>query len=128
MLQSLIHFCLPDYEPQRWHITLIIYAIVLLEGLINTKAFQIVPWTNIIGSCLHVLLFIVFVAILLAIPRKRSMSFVFLDRTSSLGWSNDVVSWQIGILTATSGFVGKNFYCLSFGPNAQLMFVQGLRV
>lgn len=87
---------------------MIIYAIVLVEGLINTRAFQIVPWMNTVGGCLHVLLFVIFATVFLVAAPKRNTSFIFMDRTASLGWDNDFVSWQIGMLTATSGFVGRH--------------------
>ena len=51
-------------------------------------------------------LFIVFVAVLTATARKHDASFVFLDSATASGWNNKFVSWNLGLLTPSWGFVG----------------------
>ncbi|OAX85589.1 hypothetical protein ACJ72_00003 [Emergomyces africanus] len=106
MLQGIVVINYPDYLPQRWHLTLFIFAMLICEGLMNMYAFWVIPWIELLAGILHVSLFIVFVSILVAMGSRHSARFVFTEGTSNSGWSNGFVSWNLGLLTPTWGFVG----------------------
>lgn len=107
MIQGLATLNYPDYVPERWHLTLIILAMLVVEGLMNMYTFWLIPWIELLAGILHVVLFIVFVVVLVALAPRHSPEFVFLKGASGSGWTNDFVSWNIGLLTPTWGFVGK---------------------
>ena len=110
MLQSLIIVNYEHYVPERWHLTLMIFALLIVQGLINMYTFWLIPWIELIAGILPVVMFIVFVVVLLATAPKHGARFVFLEKvpSSTSGWNNYFISWNLGLLTPTWGFVGKH--------------------
>ena len=107
MIQSLAVVNNPSYVAERWHVTLIIFALVIVEGLMNMYTFWLIPWIELMAGVLHVVLFIIFVVVLVAMAPRHSAKFVFTESSTSSGWTNSYVSWNLGMLTPTWGFVGK---------------------
>jgi len=107
MIQGLAILNNPSYVPERWHITLIIFAMLIVEGLMTMYAFWLIPWIELLAGILHVVLFIIFVVVLVALAPRHTADFVFFDQQTSSGWSNSFISWNIGLLTPTWGFVGE---------------------
>jgi choline transport protein len=114
MIQGLAIANSPTYTPERWHITLIILAMLIVEGLMNMFTFWLIPWIELIAGILHVALFVVFVVVLVALAPRHSADFVFFDRATASGWNNSFVSWNLGLLTPTWGFVGEHQHSLKF--------------
>jgi choline transport protein len=106
MIQALVVASYPDYTPQGWHVTLIIYALLLVQGLMNQYAFWSIPWIESLSGFVHVITWVVFVAVLLKYADKHSAEFVFTSSSALSGWTNSYVSWNLGMLTATWAFVG----------------------
>lgn len=107
ILLGLVSTNFPDtYEEKPWHITVLIVAQVLIAGLINTYAFRAVPWMELCAGMLHIALWVIFIAVLLAPAPKSSAEFVFFGRTVSSGWDNGFVSWNLGLLVPAWGFIG----------------------
>ena len=106
ILQGLISANMPDYAAPRWHLTLIMMALLVTTGLINTYSFRIVPWLELASGILYVILFFVFVGVIGALGQRKSANFVFLDSTSSSGWANPYVAFNIGVLVPAWGFIG----------------------
>ncbi|KAF3491021.1 choline transport protein [Arthroderma uncinatum] len=106
MIQGLVVVNYPSYEPERWHLTLIIFAMLIAEGLMNMYTFWLIPWVELLAGILHVVLFIVFVVVLVSMAPRHTPGWVFWDHTSSSGWNNEFISWNLGLLTPTWGFVG----------------------
>ena len=106
MLQSLIVVNNPSYVPERWHLTLIIFALVIFQGLMNVYTFWIIPLIELMAGILHILMFIIFVAVLTSLSSRHKSEWVFFNRETQSGWNNSYVSWNLGLLTPTWGFVG----------------------
>lgn len=113
MIQGLVTVNYPTYEPERWHLTFIIFAMLIIEGLMNMYTFWLIPWIELLAGILHVVLFIVFVVVLVSMAPRHTAGWVFGDHTSSSGWNNDFISWNLGLLTPTWGFVGEIFLLLT---------------
>lgn len=97
----------PSYIPERWHLTLIIWALILVQALMNMYAFRLVPWLEVLAGLLHVGLFIIFIVVLLVMAPKHSTEFIFFQQADgSSGWTNSFVSWNIGLIAPVWGFVG----------------------
>lgn len=107
MIQGLVTVNFPDYQPERWHLTFIIFAMLIVEGLMNMYTFWLIPWIELLAGILHVVLFIVFVVVLVSMAPRHTPGWVFGDHSSSSGWNNEFISWNLGLLTPTWGFVGK---------------------
>ena len=106
MLQSLVVVNNPSYVPERWHLTLIIFALVIFQGLMNVYTFWIIPWIELMAGILHILMFVIFVAVLTSLSSRHKSQWVFFNRETQSGWDNSYVSWNLGLLTPTWGFVG----------------------
>lgn len=97
----------PSYVPQRWHTTLLIIALLLFQSLMNLYTWRLIPLVEVAAGVLHICLFVVFIAVLLALAPKQSAGFVFTQSTApSSGWSNSFVAWNLGLITPVWGFVG----------------------
>ncbi|KAE8153503.1 amino acid permease [Aspergillus avenaceus] len=105
-IQGLATANYPEYEPERWHLTLIMFAMLIVESLMNMYAFWLIPWIELLAGVFHVVMFIIFLVTFVALAPRHTARQVFLTTQSASGWNNDYVSWNIGLLTPVWGFVG----------------------
>ncbi|KAK5715815.1 hypothetical protein LTR17_016646 [Elasticomyces elasticus] len=96
----------PDYVLQDWHTILVMYAYAIVFGLMNMYLFWLIPWIEFVAGLLHVILWIVFAVVLLVLAPRHSTEFVFLGKSNMSGWTDDFVSFNLGIILLTWGFVG----------------------
>ncbi|KIX04956.1 uncharacterized protein Z518_05828 [Rhinocladiella mackenziei CBS 650.93] len=106
MIQTLAIANYPSYVPENWHVVLIMYALLIVMGLLNMYAFWIIPWVELVAGLLHIILWIVFVSVLVTLAPRHTADFVFLEKSALSGWTNEYVSFNLGMLTITWGFVG----------------------
>ncbi|KAF2740496.1 choline transport protein [Polyplosphaeria fusca] len=104
--QNLIAVQYPSYVSERWHTVLIMYAVLIVEGLVNQFVFWLVPWIELLAGALHIILFITFVCVLSTMGERKSSDFVFFEKSNLSGWNDDFVSFNLGIVLVTWGFVG----------------------
>jgi len=109
-IQGIAIFNNDSYTPQRWHITMIIAALLFVQGAMNAYTFWLVPYIELLGGVLHVSLWIIIIVVLLVRAPKHNPDFVFFTKSSSSGWTNKFVIWNLGLLTPTWGFVGMDSY------------------
>ncbi|KKK16917.1 amino acid permease [Aspergillus rambellii] len=105
-IQGLIILNHPEYNPQRWHGTLLMWAVMLFSFSMNVFAVQILPLLQLFGGLMHVVIFIVLVVPLVLLSPRSTARFVFTDLLNQGGWSSDGVSWCLGMLTVTYCFTG----------------------
>ncbi|KAK4888596.1 hypothetical protein LTR27_012548 [Elasticomyces elasticus] len=96
----------PNYVLQDWHTILVMYAYAIVFGLMNMYLFWLIPWIEFVAGLLHVILWIVFAVVLLVLAPRHSTEFVFLGKSNMSGWTDDFVSFNLGIILLTWGFVG----------------------
>lgn len=101
ILQSLVELNNPTYVAKQWHVVLIIYANVLTSVLINVFAYKLVPKIELLAGILHVCLFFVVLVVLLVLGGRHSADYVFTNQTTSSGWTDTFVAWNVGMLTCT---------------------------
>lgn len=97
---GLVIFNYPDYEPRPWHQTLLLIGFTLTLTVCNFGLRSVVNPLEKIGGVLHVVLFVVIVAVLTAMSPHSSNEFVFRTLTTQSGWDNPGIAWSIGLLTA----------------------------
>jgi len=107
MLQSLIAANNPEYVPEAFHVTLIIFALLIFMGLMNMFTWFLIPWFELAAGILHIVLFVIFVVVFVTLSPRKSADFVFLRSASQTGWNNPFISFNLGLMTPTWGFVGK---------------------
>ncbi|OCK83721.1 amino acid transporter [Lepidopterella palustris CBS 459.81] len=107
MVQGLIILNKDDYEPQRWHGTLLMWAYILIPVLCNIFARKVLVIFEMIGGVMHIVFFIVQVVTLVVMAPRSSASFVFTTSNFGLsGWESEGVQWCIGLLSIVSVLTG----------------------
>ncbi|OHF02952.1 LPXTG-domain-containing protein [Colletotrichum orchidophilum] len=91
IITSLAIFNNDDYEPQRWHTSLIMIGTLILPFLFNLWFRKFLNAFEIIGGVLHIILFVAFIVVLPALGQRSSSDYVFKTLTSDVsGWSDEV--------------------------------------
>lgn len=107
MIQGLIVLGYESYTPERWHGTLLYWAVILLSVLLNVLGIRVFPHIETAALILHIVSFFALLVPLVYLAPQSSPTFVFRSFENSGGWSNDGVSWCIGLLTSTYAMAGK---------------------
>jgi choline transport protein len=109
LLESMIQLNNPGYVPGGWHTSLLVIAMCVMHGLMNTYAFRLIPWIELVAGVLHVCLFVIFAVVLGVMGSRHSGSF-WLQRTIASGWDgNPFIAWNLGMLTCVWSFTGAFF-------------------
>lgn len=106
-ITTLVSVSYPDYVLKDWHTVLIMYATLIVMALINMYTFWIIPWVELIAGLLHIVLWIVFVSVLVTLAPRHSAHWVFLEKSNMSGWTDDFISFNLGTVLVTWGFVGR---------------------
>ncbi|CAI7659445.1 unnamed protein product [Penicillium glandicola] len=111
-LQALITLNNPDtYTPTRWQGMLFYWLILVYSTGLNIWGSKVLPHTNTTAGVLHVIGFVIIVAVLGAMSEKHSASYVFAEFSNTSGWDNDGVSWLVGLLSTVYPFLGYDAAC-----------------
>ncbi|KAK1640784.1 amino acid permease [Colletotrichum phormii] len=105
LLESMIELNHPDYVPGGWHTSVLVIAMCVIQGLMNTYCFRVIPWVELVAGVLHVCLFVVFVVVLAVMGTRHSGSF-FLETNIASGWTDTFIAWNLGMLTCVWSFTG----------------------
>ncbi|KAK6080071.1 amino acid permease [Seiridium cupressi] len=100
-----------NYAPERYQATLIFWLILIYSALMNIWGHKLLPTVNLLSAVLHVLGFLAILITLAVMAHKNDSSFVFVDFMNSSGWSNDGVSWLVGLLSAVYPFLEYDAAC-----------------
>ncbi|KAJ9643988.1 hypothetical protein H2199_003854 [Coniosporium tulheliwenetii] len=96
----------PDYGYERWHSTLMMWAIVAITFAINVWGIKLLPATELFAGICHVLFFVAVSVPMLVLGRNASPDLVFKTYINQTGWSNDGVAFFIGLLPCVWCIVG----------------------
>jgi choline transport protein len=109
VITSLAIFNNENYVPKRWHTSLIMIAVMLVPFTCNLWFRKFLNTFEMIGGILHIVLFIVFIAVLIAYGPRSDSDFVFKTLTSDVsGWNSPGVSWGLGLLSMTFSVTGAD--------------------
>lgn len=106
-LQGIIVFSRPNYAPERWHTTLIMWFVVLVAWMQNIWGIKLLPMFQLFAGGLHILMFVVFCVVMLVMGRNANAKFVFTSFVNETGWENSTVAWFIGLLPSIWCVIGK---------------------
>lgn len=106
LLQGLLVLKDPNYVLERWHGTLLFFAILLLSVSVNIWLIKFLPYLETIILVLHVGLFFALLVPLVYLAPQHSAEFVFTDFESLGGWSSPGIAWCVGLLTCAFPFTG----------------------
>lgn len=106
MLQGLIVLNYPDYVYERYHGTLLLYAIMLFSLIFNTILAKQLPNVESAMLVLHVIGFFAILIPLTILAPHGSAHDVFAVFSNSGGFQTEGVSFFVGIITSVFAFVG----------------------
>ena len=110
MIQGLAALNHPDYIPKRWQGTLIFYAIIALSVIVNTYLARILPSIESVVLVLHIVGFFCVLIPLTYLGPHTSAKAVFATFTNAGGWTNDGLSFFIGLSTSMFAFIGMSSF------------------
>lgn len=107
-IQGMVILNNPGYVPEKWHGTLIMWAVVVFSSLVNIYGIKIVPALQMLGGIMHITFFIAIIIPIVLLARRSTSEFVFTELwTSKQGWQSGGVAWCLGMLTVTYCFLGE---------------------
>ena len=108
IIQALVALNHPEYNFQRWHGTLIFYAIIALALFVTTYLGQLFPKFEAIVLMLHIAGFFAILITLVYLSPKSDPSNVFRLFINGGGFSTDGQSFLVGSVSIMFSFIGKN--------------------
>ncbi|KXG46872.1 Amino acid/polyamine transporter I [Penicillium griseofulvum] len=109
IIQGLISVRNPDYDPQRWQGTLLVFAMVTVIFIVNVFASDIMPILNNLLMILHVLSWAIIIIVLWAMAPHQSAEVVFVTGwKNGGGWATMGLSVMIGQLSAIYGSLSSD--------------------
>ena len=107
MVQGLLVLNYPSHGYQRWHGTLLFYAVLVVALSVNTYLGRLLPQIESLMLLFHVLgLFAILIPLVYLSPHQPA-EFVFTDFQNIGGWSDKTLSFFVGLLTAMNSFPGE---------------------
>ncbi|GAT21225.1 choline transport protein [Aspergillus luchuensis] len=107
VLQSTIAMNIPSYDPKGWHITLIMWAILLICTVLNTWLGMILPVIEVLILLVHVLGFFAVLVPLVYLGPKADPRSIFTVSFDYGGWGDLTLATFIGLKGTVAAFVGK---------------------
>ncbi|KAM3074140.1 hypothetical protein ACMFMF_006162 [Clarireedia jacksonii] len=111
MIQGLVVLNHPEYVPERWQATLMLYAILTFMIFINTFLARWLPKIEGLVLCVHILGFFGILIPLVYLSPHGSAREVFATFLNEGGWQTDGVSFFIGLVTSVFSFLGADAAC-----------------
>lgn len=97
-----------SYEPKGWQ-TFLLMALFSLIGLVMlTLGQKVLPILQTVSGVMHIVFFVVIMVVLLAMSEKASSEFVWTKFENNSGWSNNGISFCIGLLLPAFSISGAD--------------------
>ena len=111
LLQGLFVLNNPNYVLERWHGTLLYFAVIFIAVFVNVYLIKFLPYLETIILVLHIGLFFAIVIPLVYLAPQHSAEFVFKDFENLGGWPSNGMAWCVGLLTCAFPFTGYDGAC-----------------
>ena len=108
LIQGIVILNYPQYNPQRWHGTLLLWAVILVAALTNTIIGSLLPMLEGLILIIHVLGFFAILIPLVCMSPHGSASDVFTNFVNEGGWSSQGLSFWVGIIGNVFAFIGES--------------------
>ena len=106
-IQGLVTLNDSSYNPQRWHGTLLVIAMVVFAILFNTSMAKQLPIVQIVILIIHVVgLFAIIIPLLVMAPSRNSGKVALLDFYNGGNWPTTGLATMIGLLTPLGSMLG----------------------
>ncbi|KAI9756785.1 MAG: DNA replication protein psf2 [Chaenotheca gracillima] len=111
ILQGLLVLNYPNYVFERYHGTLLFYAVIALTLFVNTYLAKLLPKIEGIILIIHICGFFGILIPLIYLSDHQSASAVFGTFTNGGGWQTMGLSFFVGISTSVFSFLGADGAC-----------------
>ena len=108
VIQGIIVLNNPDYVPENWQGTLLIFASVIGIAMFNVFAAKRLPLAEGIFATVHVFAFFPVIIILWVFAPKQSAAAVFTQFTDNAGWSSTALSVMVGQVSTMFVVLGSD--------------------
>lgn len=102
MIQGIMVQNNPDYAYERWHGTLLMWAVMLVVFLVNSIGTKLLSLVEGFVLILHLSAFLAVLVPLLYFSPKGNASDVFATFVNSAGWSSGGLAWFIGFSSSAN--------------------------
>jgi choline transport protein len=108
IIQGLMIINNPNYDSKLWQGTLLTWAVIVVNVLINVFTPNLLPKIEVMIMILHLAGFVAIMAALLSTSDIGSASSVWLTAFNTGGWSTQGLSYCVGFLGNVATFVGAD--------------------
>jgi choline transport protein len=108
IVQGLLILSYPNYESKKWHGTLLAFAVIACNIIINVVIPGLLPKFEIMIMILHLCGFLAILVTLLKTAQIGDTASVWLTVFNEGGWSTQGLSYCVGFLGNVSTFVGAD--------------------
>ena len=106
-MQGLLILNYPSYDYQRWHGTLLFYAVLAFALFVNTYLGRLLPQFEPMMLLFHVMGFFGILITLVYLAPHQPAKEVFTTFLNLGGWSTTTLSFFVGLITAMNSFPGR---------------------
>jgi choline transport protein len=107
--QGLVINSQPSYIPERWHGTLMVFALIAICLIFNTFLSKFLPQVETAILFLHITLFVVVLIVITVMsPTKSSNSEVWTQFLNEGGYESKGLSFFVGLITPVFAFSGAD--------------------
>lgn len=108
LVQGLLILNYPGYDYQRWHGTLLFYAVLGISLFVNTYLGRLLPQIESMVLFFHVLGFFGILIPLVYLAPHQPANEVFTTFLNLGNWDTTALSFFVGLLTAMNSFPGES--------------------
>ncbi|KAI4137931.1 MAG: hypothetical protein LQ341_004905 [Variospora aurantia] len=106
LIQGLVALTNPTYTPERWHGTLLLWAVIFVAVIVNTVLSNLLPKLECLILIIHVLgFFAVLIPLVYMAPHGDAAS-VFTVFVNQGGWPTTGLSFMVGLTGNVFAFLG----------------------
>ncbi|EZF21890.1 hypothetical protein H112_05063 [Trichophyton rubrum D6] len=111
IIQGVVKLNYPEYTPERWQATLMLYAVLILSLSVNVSLVKWLPGVEGVILIIHVVGFFAIMIPLVHLAPISSAKFVFTEFINTSGYSSNGLSWLIGQSASAVLFIGYDGAC-----------------
>ncbi|RAL08248.1 amino acid transporter [Aspergillus homomorphus CBS 101889] len=108
ILQNAVAMNRPEYNPQGWHVTLIMWGILLICAILNTWLGMILPVLEVFIGIVHVLGFFAVLIPIVYLGPKADAKSVFVQTFNLGGWRDITLATFVGLKGIVGAFLGTD--------------------
>ncbi|KAK2737892.1 hypothetical protein FQN57_007343 [Myotisia sp. PD_48] len=111
IIQAVVALNYPNYKPERWQATLMLYAVLALTLFVNMFLVKWLPGLEGLMFMLHIVGFFAIMIPVVHLAEISPVDFVFTSWSNMSGYPSDGLSWLIGQAGSAILFIGYDGAC-----------------